>query len=420
MDDALVQPARRGGGGESARESIRVLVVALNMGRGGAERSTVDMVPYLAANGVEITVTCRASRPMGAEADLRASGFRLEVAADPRLFAWIRAVRRTIRSEQPDVVHTMLFQADLVGRVAALGLGVPVLSSVVNESYSPARYTDPAVRRWKLEVTRWIEGFTLRHFSDHAHALTQAVASAAVDRLGADPTRLTVVERGREPARLGRREAARRGSARARLGVAPDVPLVLCVGRQDYQKAHDTAVHAFALVRRELPEAVLVVAGRTGAATPAFEAAVDVEQLADSVVRTGHVSDVAELFCAADVLLFPSRFEGLGGVLLEAMTLELPIVASDIGPIRETVGGDDGALLVPVDQPELFAAAVLQLLRDPVRCAELTAHGRARVVENYSIEVVASRMAAMYRHVAAQGRLPLRRRWAPRRRQSSG
>lgn len=386
------------------RPPVKVMLVLLGLGTGGAERSIVDMAPYLRDRGVELHIACRGNRSVGAEADLQGSGAQVSFSDNPGFARWVRQLRGLIDEVKPDVVHTTLYTADLAGRIAALGSDTPVMSSIVNESYSATRKADPAISPWKLEVTRRIEGGTARHLTSHTHALTESVAASCVTELGLDRSAITVIPRGRESSRLGRRSPERRAAARRELGVGDASRLVLAVGRQEYQKGHDTLMAAFAEVLRQEPDAVLVLAGRPGVATPAIDSIVESSGIADSVIRTGHVDHVAELFCAADVFAFPSRFEGLGGVLLEAMALEAPIVASDIGPIRETVGGDAGAVLVPVDDPAALAEGVLRVLGDPALAERLADHGRARFETSYSMEHVADSMASLYREVAAGGR----------------
>ena len=88
---------------------------------------------------------------------------------------------------------------------------------------------------------------------------------------------------------------------------------------------------------------------------------------------------MAELLCAADVFVVPSRWEGFGSVLLEAMALEAPIVASDLPAVREVVGDDSAALLVPPDRPDALAAAVTAALADPAGAARRAAAGAGAV-----------------------------------------
>ena len=121
---------------------------------------------------------------------------------------------------------------------------------------------------------------------------------------------------------------------------------------------------------------------------------------------------MAELLCAADVFVVPSRWEGFGSVLLEAMALEAPIVASDLPAVREVVG-DDAALLVPPDRPDALAAAVAAVLADPAGAARRAARARERFLATFTIDRVADGMAGFYgRALAGRPAGPGRRREA--------
>ena len=400
-------PSSASGRGRRSVASTRVLQVSLGLGTGGAERSTVDMLPFLERNGVDLRVLCRGRLQRGAEGDLGDMRERVEFLADPPFVPWVRQIRSAVTRLRPDVVHTTLFAADLAGRIACVGTGVPVLTSVVNESYDTARSRDPAISRHKLEAIRLIEASTGRLLTQHFHALTESVAESASTSLHVPRERITVVPRGRGRARLGERTEDRAVATRAALGLDPAGPVIVTIGRQEFQKGHDVLLRALATLSRTRPGVRLVVAGREGAWTSTLQGLIDTLELEDTVVFTGHAGNVGDLLCAADVFTLPSRFEGFGGVLIEAMALRTPIVASDIGPVREVVGGDTGAVLVPPDDPLALGAALDALLNDPDRRRDLAERGHARFEANFTIEVVAGQMADLYKEVADRGRRTL-------------
>lgn len=110
----------------------------------------------------------------------------------------------------------------------------------------------------------------------------------------------------------------------------------------------------------------------------------------------GHRNDVADLLCAADVFVLPSRREGIPGVVQEAMALETPIVASDIGPVREAVGTPPSAELVPVGDAAALATAVRGVLSDPASAAKRAIRGRERFETEFDIACIADRMIDFY------------------------
>jgi glycosyltransferase involved in cell wall biosynthesis len=113
---------------------------------------------------------------------------------------------------------------------------------------------------------------------------------------------------------------------------------------------------------------------------------------------------VLELMCAADVFAFPSRWEGLGVAVLEAMALEAPIVASDLPAVREVVGaGDERALLVPPDRPDELAAALVTTLEGPVAAAARASAARERFLEAFTLDRVADATVAFYERALERG-----------------
>lgn len=377
----------------TASARTKVLYVVLGLGTGGAERSVVDMLPHLERKGVDVEVFCRRPRP-GAQADLDLS--RVRFSSGGSFAQWVWETRSLIKSLQPDVVHTALFEADIAGRVAAIGTGIPVLTSLVNMSYEPTRYADPNVSKRKLAAVRWIEGTTARRLNAHFHAITEAVAASAVDDLGIDPDKVTVVYRGRDRSRLGEISEDRGRKWRADHALDGH-PLILVVGRQEYQKAQEVAVAAMPTVLRRYPHARLALVGRPGNATPDIERAITELTLDHAVMRTGHIADVGAALCAADVLVFPSRYEGLGGILIEALAMRTPIVASDIAPIREVLDG--AALLAPANDPDAFGSAIVRTLEDPITTASRLALGEVLFDSRFQIEHVSRQMSDLYRRL---------------------
>ena len=169
------------------------------------------------------------------------------------------------------------------------------------------------------------------------------------DRLHVPRSRIDVVTRGRDPPVLGRRTEARRREIRRRLGLDDDAPVVLAIGREEWQKGHDTLVDATARLVERWPDLTVLVAGRPGGRAGTSTRRSRAPGLTASVRVLGYRDDVADLLCGADVLAFPSRWEGLGSTLLEAMALEIPIVASDLPAVREVLTPDQALLVAPSD-----------------------------------------------------------------------
>jgi glycosyltransferase involved in cell wall biosynthesis len=385
---------------------VKVLYVINDLGVGGAERSLSELLPKLAEDGVEPVVVTLFVRPEGVHDRVENSGFSVRTLAPGGLRTWIPQLRRVIAQEHPAIVHTTNFEADIAGRVAAARTPAAVLTSLVNTSYDPVRLQDPNIKRWKIAVVRRVDALTARYLTAHFHAITEAVKVSAVRTLGVPAERITVIERGRDAARLGRRTVERRAQIRASLGVPDDRLVVLNVGRQEFQKGQEVLLRAMTDVVRRHPDALLLVAGRRGNASAELDQLHSTLGLGDQVRFLGHREDVPELLAGADVFTFPSLYEGLGGALIEAMALELPIVASDVPAIREVLGDATAGVLVPPGDAPALATELGGLLDDPDRRRALGAAARRRFEERFTLPKSAARMADLYRDVVIRAAGP--------------
>lgn len=357
---------------------MKILFVIDGLGTGGAERSLMELVHGLRRSGVESIIVHFHVREEGVEQQLKADGFDLRLLSGKSFLARALELRKVVRSERPDLMHTVILGATLVGRLAALRSSVPVLTTIVTVSYSGSRVAFSTVRPWKLTILRALDGWTARHLTSHFHAISEAVKRAAVTDLRVPPEQVTVIHRGREPARLGEPGEDRRSRARLGLGLREDDDVVIAVGRQEVAKGHRFLLEAVPLLAARRPRSLILIAGRQGHATSELGRLADRAEIGDRVRFLGHREDVPDLLAAADVFAFPSLWEGLGGSLLEAMALGLPIVASDLAPIREVV--DDGytGRLVPPGEAGTLAAAIADLLDDPAAARMLGAAGKEK------------------------------------------
>ena len=373
------------------RASVRVAYVIDSLVGGGAETSLAALAPFYAERGIELDVIYLKDS-QGLQAELKAAGAGLYSAAGSGGRAGnVRRIAAHLKELSPDLVHTTLFEADVAGRIAAKLTRVPVVSSLVNVQYGPEHYAAPHIKSWRLRAAQVVDVTTAR-LTTRMHALTAHVADSMSDRLSFPRTRIDVVPRGRDASVLGVRSSERSRAARAAIGVADSIPLVLAASRQEYQKGLDTLLAAWPRVARAFPDAVLAIAGREGNHTGALRSLA--EPQGESIHWLGARKDVPDLLAAADVFVLPSRWEGLGSVLIEAMALEAPIVASDLPPVREVVA--DCATLFPAEHPDALAAAVTGALTDFSRSSEMAERGRKRFEERFTTATVADQMRTFY------------------------
>lgn len=370
---------------------------------GGAEHSLATLLPRLRDRGIDSSVVCLWNRVGGLQQKLLDDGFDVEVLRPGPWVSHVVSLRRFVRAQAPDLVHATLVDSCLLARVALMGLGIPLLNSLVNTTYDPIRSRALGIPSWKLRLLQAVDSFTARHLADHFHAISDAVRVEAVEVLGIDPATISVIPRGRDATALGEREVARRLAVRAGLGIDADAPVVLNVGRQDNQKNQPELIRAFVGVHKRYPSAVLLIAGRPGNASEHINEVISAVGAQDSVRILGHRDDIADLYVAADIFALPSLYEGLGCSLLEAMALGTPIIGSDAPAIREVLGDGAYGVVTPRGDTGCLTDAISELLGAPTYAATLATKARRRYLEKYELGEVVEATIALYNSVAARG-----------------
>lgn len=378
---------------------MRVLYIIDSLMGGGAEVSLAHMAPGYRDRGMDLHVAFLKER-FGVAERLRSAGATLHPTEldQSRPRQWLALVR-LIADLQPDIVHTTLWESDVLGRMAAAVQRRPVVGTFANSNYSDAQLDDPSVNRSKLRAAQLVDLLTAR-LVVRFHAVSEQVAEDMSERMRIARRRITVVPRARDRDELGEPSAARRAAVRAEMGIPDDRRVVLAIGRQEYQKGLDVLVDAAAILNEESDVCVLV-AGRPGRASDDLTQQVSARNLDEVVCFLGTRTDVPDLIVAADAVAVPSRIEGMPGAVLEAMALERPVVASDLPMVVEAIG-PDAAALVPVGDPHALAAALDGALRSPDE--NRTQAARLRFDQQFSPPAIVERIEELYRDAIATSR----------------
>ncbi|MGI8757559.1 MAG: glycosyltransferase family 4 protein [Acidimicrobiales bacterium] len=247
---------------------------------------------------------------------------------------------------------------------------------------------------------RWLATMIPRSAAKAGVVLTPSdpASASVVDLLGIAPERVRTVPHGIEPpAPVDER---RQAEVRTRYRLAG--PVVLYPAIPYAHKEHTTLVRAFAQVAATRPDVTLVLAGDTWITEADLAAAIRASGASAQVRRTGRVGwdDLHALYSVASVVAVPSRFEGFGAPVLEAMAAGVAVVAADATALPWVVG--DAGVLVPVGDVNAWATALSRLLDDPGELARRAVAGRARAA-TFTWERTALALAAGYRQAARIG-----------------
>ena len=303
-----------------------------------------------------------------------------------------------------DLVHSHTWYTNLAGHVASLLYGIPHV--ITAHSLEP-------MRPWKEEqlgggyhVSSWVE----RSSYAEARAVIAVSNGMRNDVLESypfvDPTRVHVVHNGIDTSIYKQQSSFSRA---AQLGIDPDRPYLLFVGRITRQKGLVHLLRAAQQFAGDIP--LVMCASAADTAEIEVETAVAVRQLRaargnDSVIWIEKQVDrdtIIDLFSHALAFLCPSIYEPLGIVNLEAMACETAVIASDVGGIPEVVADGETGLLVhyeasdPAAFERDFAKAVNSLIEDPARAAAMGQAGRERAVAHFGWDAIAQQTVDVYR-----------------------
>lgn len=365
----------------------------------GTERSLQAMAPGMLAAGVQLHLAVLTAR-QDLVPELERQGVVVhDLSGQRHLPGRVRALRTVIRAVRPDVVHASLFEATVPAQLAVVGTGVPLLISWANTHYGEGRHAEPDTTRWKLEAVRCVEAVLGRVSHSSYHAVTPAVGTMNAAALHADPARVHVGERGRDP-ELFAVTTPDRSVLPVELRCDPAARIVVAVGRQDPQKGYETLLTEFDRLVDSHPDAHLLVAGRDGRATPLIRQVHGAMRHPDAVQFLGQRDDVVALMACADAVVSSSWREGAAGALIEAMASCRPIVAVPIDGLEGILVDGENAVVVPRDH---LADGLARVLDDGAVAAELAAGGRRTFEDRFTIEASTARMVEIYREVAAAG-----------------
>jgi glycosyltransferase involved in cell wall biosynthesis len=275
-------------------------------------------------------------------------------------------LRRLVDAARPQLLHLHSSKAGLAGRLASRG-GLPTLFQPHCWSWlavsGAAAATALAWERW---AARWTSCYICVGHGEAEHGRKRGLRG-----------RFEVVHNGVDLTRFAPAGPTEQAESRQRLGVPEQVPLAVCVGRVTRQKGQDILAAAWPAVRSACPDAQLALVGAGHLPDPLLGV-----QPTAGVRFPGTVTDVRPWLAAADLVVLPSRWEGLPLTLLEALAVGRPVVGSDIVGIADVLPADAGSL-VPAGDPAALAEAIVARLGRPDRGAAEGAAGARHAARHF-------------------------------------
>ncbi len=365
----------------------RVMLVITGSHIGGTEKVVTFLARRLDRRRF-LPVVCSVKPPgdMAREvADAGVDFFSLDFTGGPlgalRVPALSARLAREVRRRKADVVHSFLFLANIIGRLAARKAGKPCISSIRGEDWGRG-YRGPLERLTSGMVDGYL--FPSRLLADGA---------AAAWRL--PPAKVTVIPNPVVPPPTGPPRL------RPLLGLPPKAPLAAVVGRLHDEKGVDVLLRAWAMLPAGgRPWLAVIGDGPRRHRLEALAAGLGLPE----VRFLGWVPRAGECLGEADALLLPSRSEGLPNVVLEAQAAGVPVAATRVGGVPELVEDGVTGLLVPPEDPAALAAAVRSLFGRPDAALEMARRAFRRAEEAFAPEAVLTAYHDLYDRILGEVR----------------
>lgn len=361
---------------------LHVHVLIDSLGLGGAESLLADFTIGARAAGVEVSVGYLIG---GGEAADRLRELGIEPSHVPVRGLLGRrdraAVRRHVAAIAPDLLHTHLGYADVLGGLASRALGVSAVSTIHLAGW---------IGTPRERVMYRLTALARRHCAARVIAVSDAARRTYLETGWDRPERVVTVHNGIVDAA----EPGAGAAVRRELGIAPDELVVAMVGVLRGWKGHEPAADAVRTLLGRFPRVRLLIVG-DGPRRGEIEAAVG--GLGERVLFTGYRHDVAAVLDAADVLLHPSLYDAFPTALLEAMAAGVPVVATAVGGIPEAVAhGETGFLISPPATAESIVEPLRELLGDPALRRRMGVRGRARFESEFRVDRWLERLLGVY------------------------
>jgi glycosyltransferase involved in cell wall biosynthesis len=372
--------------------TLRVCHVIHSLRAGGAEH----LLLTLAEAGPEVGLDVSVLSLMPTEGVLYAQRLRelgttvrtleLPTRWDPR---GLQRGVRTIRELQPQVVHTHLKHADLIGAYASRHLGTPMVSTLhlIEDARSPV-----------VRSKRWLAAQARLRTAARTIAVSDAQRAWYLATFKADPSTVVTVRNGVTSAT--RSTVTERARVQRAFGVPGHGILIVTISLLRPGKGHQDLFAALRQLPEELDLQVLVAGDGPLRQHLEGEVAVDTA-LREHVRFVGFVEDVPDLLAAADIIVQPSHFDALPTALIYALSAGIPAIATRVGGIPEIVG-DDAGLLVPVGDAPALAAAIRRLATDPALRTRMGDNARQRFDREFDVQIWARRLREVYSSVLSE------------------
>ncbi len=309
-----------------------------------------------------------------------------------------------IKTMKIDLVHTNLYEADIIGGIAARISGVPAISTWASPAGQIMLFKDQlSINVYKFRLAKFIQKIVYKTCHNHFVAVSEYVRKTWINDLGIHLARTTVIPRAISSSLLRSESEAAVAETRRSMSLGDSYPVILNVGRLMPQKGQKYIIEAMPDILRSFPKAKLLIAGE-GPLRCELENIKKSLGLDGAVFLLGSRNDIKMLHLSSDIFVFPSLSEGFGGALLEAAALGKPCVVADIEPVQEILENGKSGLFIPQHDSQALAQAVIRLSSKKEEAQALGMKARETVCSRHIINNTITKLEALYIQVLNKSR----------------
>lgn len=393
----------------------RILHLINTLSSGGAERQLVTYLRQESLHGYENIVVLLDIEDVDSLTtenflvpEIKAEGIQVLGLGLSGSGNWIRAARKLrtwLKANPVDLIHTNLLGPNVVGRLAGYFTKTPVLTTYHSLDYLP----EAAIYHFsgnilKLRLMRRIDQFLARQACPRVVAVSQCVADHIHEYLNYPLDKIRLIYNPIDPCHMQVTHSNCRDWVREQIGVGSDARVVLNVSRLDFRKNHKLLVESFAEAFQNDPDTHLVLVGSTNNRKLKNELLTSITELklTNQVHVVGPSLQVADWLAGSDIFVFPSLVEGMGIALAEAMSIGLPCISSNVGPIPEFIKNRENGLLVDPKSKTEIASAMIELLSNPEFAKQLGSRAKSTVDEMFNPLQQSQKLVAVYEEIFAE------------------
>lgn len=297
---------------------------------------------------------------------------------------------RYLKKNRYHVVHTHNSKAGFVGRLSAKLAGIPV---IIHTVHGFAFHDQEPL--WRRMLFRNLERVA-SNWCDKMIFISGPLIDWALREKITFAGNFVKIYSGIDPDLFQPVSNEEKKQARIQWGIDPDDPVAGIVSKLWDGKGHKVLLEAFKELLKDLGRAKLFIVGE-GYLENELRSCAEELGISSSVVFTGFESNVSKIMACFDISVLPSFFEGMGRVLLEAMAMKIPVVASNVGGIPDLVKSNRNGILVPPGNVSELAGAMKKLLTNSELLISMGEYGYKRVTETFSAESMSEKILNVYR-----------------------